>query len=73
MDVRYVIVGVALIVGGLVQRSVHRDTTRRERERGGGANSPAGNPGLAGRWSSVLGFVAMGFGVVMVVAGFVSG
>jgi hypothetical protein len=63
MNVQYLIVGAALIVGGVLQRKVHRDLSPRHQEQ----------VGLAGRWSGILGFVAVGLGVVMVIAGFVTG
>jgi hypothetical protein len=63
MNAQYLIVGAALVVGGIAQRKVRRDLPPEHRE----------HAGFAGRWSGILGFVAMGLGVVMLVAGVVSG
>ena len=62
MTVEYLVAGVLLIVGGLVQRRLHR-----------GLPEEARGEGIAGRWSGMLGLVAIVFGVVMLVAGVVSG
>ncbi|HZK48275.1 MAG TPA: hypothetical protein VFD74_01565 [Thermoleophilia bacterium] len=59
MTVEYLIVGAVLIVGGVVQRRMRRYLPP-EQQAGGG---------VAGRWSGVLGYVAVGLGVVLLVAG----
>ncbi len=59
MTIEYLIVGAVLIVGGVVQRRMRRYLPP---EQQAGA-------GVAGRWSGVLGYVAMGLGVVLLVAG----
>lgn len=62
MTVEYLIVGVVLIVGGIVQRRMRRYLPPEQRA----------GAGAAGKWSGVLGYVAMGLGAVMVVAGVMS-
>ena len=59
MTVEYLIVGAVLIVGGLVQRRMRRYLPSEQHSRGG----------MAGAWSGMLGYVAMGLGVVLLVAG----
>ncbi len=59
MTVEYLIVGVVLIVGGIVQRRTRRYLPSEQRTRGG----------MAGAWSGVLGFVAVGLGAILLVAG----
>ncbi|MHB9148518.1 MAG: hypothetical protein ACYC33_00290 [Thermoleophilia bacterium] len=59
MTVEYLIVGAVLIVGGIVQRRMRRYLPPEQQ----------GGVGVAGKWSGVLGYVAMGLGVILVAAG----
>ena len=59
MTIEYLIVGIVLIVGGIAQRRMRRYLPP---EQQAGA-------GIVGRWSGVLGYVAMGLGAVLVAAG----